>query len=101
MSATASTGSPTLRRSVASRSVSQENVGPSEDLAARLVSSTSQNPALLRFAFHLFRVNFVVACWALALPSFHFPDNGPTLQTQHSFPPREFLPNNEIPKIYF
>jgi len=40
MSATASTGSPTLRRSVVSRSVSQENVGPSEDQAARLVSST-------------------------------------------------------------
>ncbi len=40
MSATASTGSPTLRRSVVSRSVSQENVGPSEELTARLVSST-------------------------------------------------------------
>jgi hypothetical protein len=39
MSATASTGSPTLRRSLASRSISQENTGASEDMAARLVSS--------------------------------------------------------------
>lgn len=36
MSATASTGSPTLRRSLASRSMSQENTAASEDMAARL-----------------------------------------------------------------
>lgn len=44
MSATAPNGSPTLRRSVASRSVSQENAGPAEDMAARLVSSAFQYP---------------------------------------------------------
>ena len=40
MSAVASTGSPTLRRPVTSRNVSQENSGSSEDMAGRLVSFT-------------------------------------------------------------
>ena len=38
MSDVASTGSPTLRRSAASRTASQENAGSSEDMLARLVS---------------------------------------------------------------
>ncbi|KAE9372021.1 pumilio-family RNA binding repeat protein-like protein [Stipitochalara longipes BDJ] len=41
MSATVSTGSPTLRRSVASKTVSQENAGSSEDMAARLDNSAA------------------------------------------------------------
>lgn len=43
MSATASTGSPTIHRSIASRNVSQENAGSSEEMAARTVSYNFEN----------------------------------------------------------
>jgi len=74
MSATASTGSPTLRRSLAaSRSISQENAGSSKDMADHTVSLSAPNSLLPRH----------VALWRFAyqntLPFVPFPS---------SFPPR-------------
>jgi hypothetical protein len=59
MSATASTGSPTLRRSIASRSVSQENTGASDDMTARLVSFNFESPP----------IHFIIFTSALSTPT--------------------------------